>query len=78
MSFDNVARVKQIINKYPEVFEALLEFEKTKKIPLLYRRKRINITINENVVRDFKKHCQQKGLNMSRILEKQMIEVMKH
>ncbi len=77
MSLDNVARVKQIVNKYPEVFEALLEFEKTKKIPKLYRRKRINITIDENVMRDFKKYCQHKALNMSRVLEKKMIEVMK-
>jgi hypothetical protein len=49
-----VARAHAIINKYPEVFEALLEYEKTKRIPKLYRRKRLNITIDENVLREFK------------------------
>ena len=77
MLLDNVVKAKQIVNKYPEVFEALLEFERTKKIPLLYRRKRINVTINENIARDFKNYCQHKGLNMSRVLEKKMIEYMK-
>lgn len=77
MLSDNVARAKKIVNKYPEVFEALLAFERTKKIPLLYKRKRINITINENIIRDFKNYCQKNGLNMSRILEKKMIEIMK-
>lgn len=77
MSSDNINRAKEIVAKYPEVFEALLEFERTKKIPLLYRRRRINVTIDENVMRDFKQYCQKKGLNMSRILEKKMIEIMK-
>lgn len=77
MSSDNINRAKEIVAKYPEVFEALLEFERTKKIPLLYRRKRINLTIDENVMRDFKQYCQKKGLNMSRILEKKMIELIK-
>ena len=72
----NVLRAKQLIARYPEVFESLLEFERTKKIPKLYRRKRLNITIDENVLRDFKVYCKKNSINMSRFLEKEMIESM--
>ena len=51
MVSDNVARARVLINRYPEVFESLLEFERTKKIPKLYRRKRLNITIDENILK---------------------------
>jgi len=77
MRSGNVEMAKRIIAKYPEVFESLMEFERTKRLPKLYRRKRIKITIDENVLRDFKKHCERKNLNMSRLIEKKMIEEMK-
>jgi hypothetical protein len=77
MPSDNVERAKQIIAKYPEVFESLLEFERTKKIPKLYRRKRIDVTIDENVLRDFKNYCSKNGLNMSRLIEKCMVQSIK-
>ena len=77
MVSDNVARARALINRYPEVFESLLEFEKTKKIYKLYRRKRLNVTIDENILRDFKQYCEEKHLNMSRLLEEKMLEYMK-
>lgn len=70
----NISRARQIIAKYPEVFESLLEFERTKKIPKLYRRKRIDITIDENILRGFRAYCERNNLSMSRLLEKKMIE----
>ena len=33
MESRNVKKAKEIIRKYPEVFESLLEFERTKKLP---------------------------------------------
>lgn len=77
MQSDNVKRANKLINKYPEVFESLLEFERTKKLPKLYRRKRLNITIDENILRDFKDYCEKKHINMSRLLEEKMAEAMK-
>jgi hypothetical protein len=77
MVSDNVKKAKDIIARYPEVFESLLEFERTKKIPKLYRRKRLNITIDENVLRDFKRYCAQNNLNMSRLLERCILRSMK-
>ena len=60
------------IKKHPEIFSALEEFERTKKIPKFTYRKRIDITINEHTLRAFKQHCAEKGLNMSRVIEKGM------
>ena len=77
MQSSNVLRAKQIIAKYPEVFESLVEFEKTKKLPKLYRRKRLNITIDENILRNFKLYCEKRNINMSRLIEKKMIEEIK-
>lgn len=77
MQSSNVLRAKRIIAKYPEVFESLVEFEKTKKLPKLYRRKRLNITIDENILRTFKSYCEKRNINMSRLIEKKMIEEIK-
>ncbi len=77
MASDNVLRARKIINEYPEVFESLLEFERTKKLPKLYRRKRLNITIDENVLRHFKAYAEKKSINLSRFIEEKMIEGMK-
>lgn len=77
MALDNVKRANKLINKYPEVFESLLEFERTKKLPKLYRRKRLNITIDENILKDFKSHCKRKNINMSKLIEKKMLDDLK-
>lgn len=60
------------IKKHPEIFSALEEFERTKKIPKFTYRKRIDVTINEQILRAFKQHCLEKGLNMSRVIENGM------
>ncbi|MDO8741071.1 MAG: hypothetical protein Q7J54_05870 [Candidatus Woesearchaeota archaeon] len=77
MQSSNVLRAKQIIAEYPEVFESLVEFERTKKLPKLYRRKRLNITIDENTLRNFRSYCEKRNINMSRLIEKKMIEEIK-
>ena len=78
MVSDNVKRANELINKYPEIFESLLEFERTKKLPKLYKRKRLNITIDENILRDFKNYAEKNNLNMSRLIEKKMLEELKN
>lgn len=60
------------IKKYPEIFSALEEFERTKKIRKFSYRKRIDITINEQILNEFRKYCQKNGLNMSRVIENYM------
>jgi len=66
------------IRQYPEIFSALEEFERTKRIPKFSYRKRIDITIDEHILRSFKRYCQENGLNMSRIIEKHLKEELAH
>lgn len=60
------------IKKNPEIFSALEEFERTKKIRKFSYRKRLDITINEQILNKFRNYCREKGLNMSRIIESYM------
>lgn len=60
------------IQKYPEIFSALEEFERTKKISKFTYRKRIDITVNEHVVREFRAQCEKQGATMSRKIEEFM------
>jgi len=71
-------KVKQkILKKYPEVFQALEDYDKTHKLRKIYIRKRLNITIDENVLRDFKEYSRKNAVNISRFVEKQMVARMK-
>jgi hypothetical protein len=78
MSSDNVRKAREIMARYPEVSQSLGDYERTKSIPKLYRRKRLNITIDENVLRDFKRYCAHKDINMSRLIERCILERMKN
>ncbi len=63
-------RAIKAIDKYPEIFSALEEFEKTKKIPKFTYRKRLDVTIDENILRQFKEYCRKNNFNMSKLIEK--------
>ncbi len=49
-----------------ELFNELLQFEKTKKIQTKIR---LNFTIDKTTASQFKKYCRQKGYNMSAKIE---------
>ena len=60
----------QAIKRHPQVFEALAEYDRTRKLPKTTYRERVNFTIDGNLLRQFKRRAQEKGLNMSRVIEK--------
>ncbi|MBI4151176.1 hypothetical protein HY492_03550 [Candidatus Woesearchaeota archaeon] len=62
------------IKNHPRIFSALEEFERTKKVPKFTYRKRIDVTINENVLKRFKHYCEEHGINVSRKIEQYMKE----
>jgi hypothetical protein len=68
----------RIIRENPEVFEALVEFEKTKKLPKTSYRRRINITIDADLLRKIRQYCNSRGVAMSRLIEKQLREELKN
>jgi len=64
----------RIIKEKPEMFEALLEFERTGKVPKPVYKKRANFTIDKNILNKFREYCKDKGCNMSKLVEKFMKE----
>lgn len=62
------------IREHPQVFEALAEYDRTRKLPKTTYRERINFTIDANVLRKFRKYAKEKGLDMSRVIEKHIKE----
>ena len=69
-----VERAKKIIKENPEYFEALVEFERTKKLPKIKYKKRVNFTIDADLVRKFRTYCKEHGYNMSNRIEKYISE----
>ncbi len=65
---------KRIVKEDRELFETLMEFERTKKIRT---KQRLNFTIDKNIAVNFKKMCRKKGYNMSAKIEKAMQEMLK-
>ncbi len=67
-------RALKIVKEHPQVFEALEEYDKTGKLPKTIYRERVNFTIEATILRKFKAHARERGLNMSRIIEKHIQE----
>ncbi len=67
-------RALEIIRKNPQSFEALAEYDRTRKLPKTVYRERINLTIDANLLKEFKRYAGEKGLNMSRLVEKHIKE----
>ena len=69
-----IETARRIIKENPEVFEALLEFERTKKLPKLTRKERINITIDSDLLRKFRDYCRKNNKVISGVIEKRIKE----
>jgi len=61
-----------IVKKNPELFETLMEFEKTSEIRT---KTRLNFTIDKEIASKFKKFCRDNGYNMSAKIEHAMQEI---
>ena len=67
-------RAKQFIKENPRMFSALEEYDRTRKLPRLTYRERINLTIDQDILRKFKEYCRKNNYNMSRLIEKHIRE----
>jgi len=63
---------KAIKKRDSEVFDTLIEFEKTKQIR---SKKRLNFTIDKSLAANFRRYCKSKGYNMSAKIEQVMKEI---
>lgn len=57
---------KKVAQENPQLFETLMEFEKTKKIRT---KTRLNFTIDKGLAERFRKFCREKRYNMSAKIE---------
>lgn len=64
------------IKEHPQVFEALAEYDRTGKMPKTVYRERINLTIDGRLLKKFKGYAREKGLNLSRVVERHIKEEM--
>ena len=74
-----VKNAEKVIKEHPEYFEALMEFERTKKLPRLRYKERANFTIDSRMLKNFREYCRKKGMKMSakieQYIEKELKEI---
>ena len=68
---------EKIIKENPEAFEALLEFERSKKLPRLKYKKRVNFTIDSDILKKFRLYCKEHNIKMSTKTESLIEEFIK-
>ncbi len=61
---------RRVVREHPEVFDALLEYERTKKLPKLTYHICANLTIESGLLSKFRAYCAERGMNMSNVVEK--------
>ncbi|MBW2977855.1 hypothetical protein KY331_03345 [Candidatus Woesearchaeota archaeon] len=62
------------IAKYPEVFDALEEYDRTHRLKKINYKERANFTIDSNLLMKFRKYCKEHGMKMSSKIEQYMIK----
>ena len=56
---------REAIAEHPEVFAALEEYDRTRRLPKLKYKKRVNFTLDSELFREFRRLCEKKGIKMS-------------
>jgi len=67
----------RLIKEQPEIFDALLEAEKTGRVPKFTHKKRIDITIDSEILRKFREVCRKQGYKISNRIERLIIQDIK-
>ena len=65
---------KKAIVLYPEVFDALEEYDRTHKLRKINYKERANFTIDSNLLKDFREYCKKNSMKMSSKIEQFMKE----
>jgi len=68
-----VRNAKRAVAQHPEAIQALLEFERTHRLRKTVYRRRIDATIDEDVLRRFRTLCEKNGVPLSRAIERLML-----
>lgn len=62
----------RLLKEQPEIFEALLEAERTKRVPKFTYKRRYNFTLDPELMRKFKASCDRQSVKMSTRIEQLM------
>ena len=62
--------LKRIVRENPEAFDALEEYDQTRRLRKISYKHRANFTIDADLLRRFRNYCQKEGYNMSKLVEK--------
>lgn len=73
-----IETTERLLIEQPEIFDALTEFERIKKVPKFTYKKRVNFTLDPEVFRKFRKACDRKGIKMSTRIEQLIREDVKN
>lgn len=65
--FEKARRMPDIM---PEMFIALEEYDKTRKLRRWGNKVRVNFTIDPTLYRNFREYCQKRSYKMSTLIEK--------
>ena len=65
---------KRVRKEYPQMFEVLEEYDKTRRLRKISYKERANFTVDARILRNFRRYCATYGYNMSKLLENFMRE----
>ncbi len=66
-----------ILVKYPEVFDALEEYDQTHYLKKVNYKERANFTIDSNLLKQFREYCRKNGMKMSAKIEEYIMKELK-
>jgi len=63
--------------KYPEIFDALEEYDRTHRLKKINFKERANFTLDANLLATFREYCRKNGMKMSAKIENLIKEEIK-
>ena len=72
-----IKTTERLLKEQPEIFDALLEFERTKRVPKFTYKKRVNFTLDPILFNKFRLYCEKLGIKMSTRIEQHIKEDIK-
>ena len=68
---------RKVLRENPQMFDALEEYDRTRRLRKIEYKERVDFTIDQNVLRHFRRVCKENGYAMSKLLENYMKEFVK-
>jgi len=60
---------KKMVIKHPEIFIALEEYDKTKRLRKIKYKERVNLTVDSKILNKFRHYCEKNNKVMSNLVE---------